>query len=206
MGLPSSPSSCHLVNVIDFGLAKKYKDPMTGDHIPYRQDDSHGVGTSLFAGINTHRGIGTLPYVLPSFSTHTIYPESSRRDDLESLAYMLIYFLRGTLPWRRIRSPSISTTWSLIFQKKLECEALLTVGLPEEFDLLYKYSRRLGFDDIPDYEGLRQLFRALGESKGVDYNAVPKFDWDTVNGKTGRVAGGTGHGGRYCEACNKRQR
>lgn len=119
---------------------------------------------------------------------------------------MLIYFLRGTLPWRRIRNPSISTTWSLILSKKLEVEPLLTVGLPEEFDVLYKYSRGLGFDDLPDYEGLRRLFRDLGERKGVDYDAVPRFDWDTPNGKAGRKVGSTVHGGRYCEACNKRQR
>ena len=48
----------HLVNVIDFGLAKKYRDVRSGAHIPYRQDAHHGVGTSLFASINTHLGIG----------------------------------------------------------------------------------------------------------------------------------------------------
>ncbi|PPR02896.1 hypothetical protein CVT24_002280, partial [Panaeolus cyanescens] len=79
----------HMVNVIDFGLAKKYRDARTSNHIPYKQDDFHGVGTSLFAAINTHLGV-----------------ESSRRDDLESLAYMLIYFLRGTLPWRKLRAPT----------------------------------------------------------------------------------------------------
>ncbi|KAF7416197.1 hypothetical protein PC9H_002461 [Pleurotus ostreatus] len=85
--------SAHLVNVIDFGLAKKFRDPRTGAHIPYHQDSIHGVGTSLFASINTHMGI-----------------DCSRRDDLESLSYMLIYFLRGTLPWRKIRyQPPLST-------------------------------------------------------------------------------------------------
>lgn len=52
--------SAHLVNVIDFGLAKKFRDPRTGAHIPYHQDSIHGVGTSLFASINTHMGIGEL--------------------------------------------------------------------------------------------------------------------------------------------------
>lgn len=50
----------HLVNVIDFGLAKKFRDPKTSAHIPYRQDNHHGVGTSLFASINAHLGIGEL--------------------------------------------------------------------------------------------------------------------------------------------------
>ena len=52
-----SPAETQL-NVIDFGLAKKYRDPLTGEHIPYHQDDHHGVGTSLFASIHTHDGIG----------------------------------------------------------------------------------------------------------------------------------------------------
>lgn len=53
------------VNVIDFGLAKKFRDPRSGGHIPYRQDEHHGVGTSLFAAINTHLGIGQFsPYPL----------------------------------------------------------------------------------------------------------------------------------------------
>lgn len=50
--------AAHLVNVIDFGLAKKFRDPRTSNHIPYKQDDVHGVGTSLFAAINTHLGVG----------------------------------------------------------------------------------------------------------------------------------------------------
>ena len=48
-----------MVNVIDFGLAKKFRDSKTSLHIPYKQDDYHGVGTSLFAAINTHLGVGT---------------------------------------------------------------------------------------------------------------------------------------------------
>jgi casein kinase I family protein HRR25 len=52
--------AAHLVNVIDFGLAKKFRDSRTSDHIAYRQDERHGVGTSLFAAINTHLGIGAL--------------------------------------------------------------------------------------------------------------------------------------------------
>ena len=50
-----------IVNVIDFGLAKKYRDPLSGQHIPYKQDvdGTHGVGTCLFAALNTHLGIGS---------------------------------------------------------------------------------------------------------------------------------------------------
>ena len=162
--VPKTLDSSHpddVVNVIDFGLAKKFRDPRTGAHIPYHQDDHHGVGTCLFAAINTHLGI-----------------ECSRRDDLEGLAYMLIYFLRGTLPWRKIKGSTVSETWDLIRDKKIETEAVLTVGLPPEFDIYYKYVRALEFDDLPDYEGLRELFRGLAERQGIEYDGV--FDWSVA--------------------------
>ncbi|RDB22353.1 Casein kinase I isoform delta [Hypsizygus marmoreus] len=212
--------AAHMVNVIDFGLAKKFRDSRTSNHIPYKQDGYHGVGTSLFAAINTHFGV-----------------ESSRRDDLESLAYMLIYFLRGTLPWRKIRAPQsppsapsptpsnlhpaspippqhynpVSATWDLIRDAKLEAEPLLTLGLPPEFDVLYRYARGLEFDDLPDYEGLRQLFRGLAERVGVAYDGV--YDWSvpkansSQEGHRGRsISEGHGGGGRrYCAACHKRK-
>jgi casein kinase I family protein HRR25 len=212
--------AAHLVNVIDFGLAKKFRDSKTFNHIPFKQDEMHGVGTSMFAAINTHLGI-----------------EASRRDDLESLAYMLIYFIRGTLPWRKLRAPStapvsttpdisdattpngpdaynpISATWDLIRDSKLANEPLLTVGLHPEFDVLYKYARGLEFDDLPDYEGLRRLFRGLGERMGMEYDDI--YDWTvTSEGKKGphpkrhptrSVSEGSGRR-RYCEACNAKGR
>lgn len=120
--------------------------------------------------------------------------ECSRRDDLESLAYMLVYFLRGTLPWRRIKGTNITETWDLIKDKKIEVESLLTVGLPVEFDILFKYARGLEFDDLPDYEGLRALFRGLAERQGIQYDDV--YDW-TIGKSKGRK--------RFCEACNARK-
>ncbi|PFH46532.1 hypothetical protein AMATHDRAFT_154561 [Amanita thiersii Skay4041] len=215
--------AAHLVNVIDFGLAKKYRDTRTLVHIPYKKGEGHGVGTSLFAAINTHIGI-----------------ESSRRDDLESLAYMLIYFLRGTLPWRKIRAPHtppmltapasegngglsdrqeqqnnnynpVSATWDLIRDAKISAEPLLTLGLPPEFDILYRYARGLEFDDLPDYEGLRRLFQGLGERVGIDYDGV--FDWTIpgmrhhriVNRRTSEGSSRKLGGGRVCEACSSRR-
>ncbi|CAK5263615.1 unnamed protein product [Mycena citricolor] len=188
-----------MVNVIDFGLAKKFRDPRTLLHIPFKQDDYHGVGTSLFAAINTHLGA-----------------ESSRRDDLESLAYMLIYFLRGSLPWRKLRAPAappssqvvspsnpynpVSVTWDLIRDAKLAAEPLLTCGLPPEFDVLYRYARGLEFDDLPDYEGLRALFRGLAERMDIEYDG--DFDWSVPPPKN---ATHSSPKGRFCEACHRRQ-
>ena len=229
----------HMVNVIDFGLAKKFRDSKTSTHIPYKQDDFHGVGTSLFAAINTHLGVGLsssqlFSYLPLPYAFHFI-SESSRRDDLESLAYMLIYFIRGTLPWRKLRAspdppaqsnhtPSqeeiirqnynpVSATWDLIRDAKIANEELLTLGLPPEFDVLYRYARTLEFDDLPDYEGLRNLFRGLAERMGVEYDGV--YDWSVPPtagppiGGPGRrsISEGSGSGGRrYCEACNARRR
>ncbi|KAG7085731.1 hypothetical protein E1B28_003274 [Marasmius oreades] len=214
--IPDSLPSESTVNIIDFGLAKKYRDPVTGDHTPYHQNEHglHGVGTSLFASLNTHLGI-----------------ESSRRDDLESLAYMFIYFLRGTLPWRKLRGPThpppgidpatynpTTYTWNLIRDSKLaiEAEDSLCKGLPEEFTVFYKYTRSLSFTDLPDYDGLRALFRGLAERAGIEYDGV--FDWTLSDPSetshrshkhsSRRSSPSESHapvgGGRFCEACNKR--
>ncbi|TDL20425.1 kinase-like protein [Rickenella mellea] len=205
--VPPSPSASR-VNVIDFGFAKKYADPLTKTHIPFSRDENHGVGTPLFASINTHRG-----------------EECSRRDDLESLAYTLIYFLRGTLPWRKLKSSPTNTNtnttastaapstpkqvWDRILASKLLAESStpspLTAGLPEEFDIFYRYARGLEFGDLPDYRGCRTLFRRLALRKGIVYDG--KFDWSVGgghggSGTVGRAAGGGGGRRRKgCEAC-----
>ncbi|THH16032.1 hypothetical protein EW146_g4529 [Bondarzewia mesenterica] len=203
----------HLVNVIDFGLAKKFRDPRTGGHIPYHQDPHHGVGTSLFAAINTHLGVGKTTSAMHLNRPMLTSPaECSPRDDLESLSYMLVYFLRGTLPWRKMKSTTVAGTWDLIRDSKIASESTLTHNLPREFGILYQYSRSLAFGDEPDYPGMRELLRGLGNRIGVLYpedqdmtsssNAgVPEgwcgFDW---------MVGGVGvRRGRVCAACNKRR-
>lgn len=107
---------------------------------------------------------------------------------------MLVYFFRGTLPWRRLKGKDITETWDIIRDKKLEAEPILTVGLPDEFEKLYKYARGLEFDDLPDYDGIRGMFRRLAERQGIEYDGV--YDWTIGKSKARK---------RFCEACNARR-
>jgi casein kinase I family protein HRR25 len=200
----------HLVNVIDFGLAKKFRD-RDGAHIPYKQDPHHGVGTSLFASINTHLGIGqsslrSSPSKSASLSIHVA--EASPRDDLESLSYMLVYFLRGTLPWRKLKSATVAGTWDLIRDAKLSNGSALHAGLPREFAMMHEYARALEFGDVPDYMGLRTMLRELGARVGAKYPALEDDDgaadqWGAFDWNIGRVE--SVRRGRVCEACKRRE-
>jgi casein kinase I family protein HRR25 len=201
----------HLVNVIDFGLAKKFRD-RDGAHIPYKQDPHHGVGTSLFASINTHLGIGQFfvhsspPSKSASLSLHLA--EASPRDDLESLSYMLVYFMRGTLPWRKLKAATVAGTWDLIRDAKLSIGSALHAGLPREFAMLHEYARALEFGDVPDYMGMRAMLRELGTRVGAKYPALDDDvgaadQWGAFDWNVGRV--GSQRRGRVCEACKRRE-
>lgn len=146
------------VNVIDFGLAKKYRDPRTHLHIPYRENKNL-TGTARYASVNTHLGI-----------------EQSRRDDLESLGYVLIYFCRGTLPWQGLKAATKRQKYDRIMEKKMTISNdVLTKGLPAEFLEYMRYIKNLRFDDKPDYPYLRKLFRDLFKRENYRYDYV--FDW-----------------------------
>ena len=148
----------HFVYVIDFGLAKRFRDPRTGEHIPYR-DGKNLTGTARYASVNTHLGI-----------------EQSRRDDLESLGLVLIYFLKGQLPWQGLAARTKKEKYEKIRDKKLitSIEAL-TKGLPEEFSIYLNYCRSMKFEEKPDIAYLRKLYKDLFYRMGYDYDFV--FDW-----------------------------
>jgi casein kinase 1 len=148
----------HHVYLIDFGLAKKYRDPKTHQHIPYRENKNL-TGTARYASINTHLGI-----------------EQSRRDDLESLGYLLMYFCRGSLPWQGLKAATKKQKYDKISEKKMSTPVdVLCKGFPPEFATFVNYTRSLRFEDKPDYHYLRKLFRDLfiKESYQMDY----VFDW-----------------------------
>jgi casein kinase I family protein HRR25 len=107
---------------------------------------------------------------------------------------MLIYFLRGTLPWRKIKGATVAETWDAIRDKKLEALSVLTVGLPVEFEIFFNYARGLEFEDLPDYAGLRDLFKGLAKKKNIEYDEV--YDWTLPRRRTTK---------RFCEACNARR-
>jgi serine/threonine protein kinase len=146
------------VYLIDYNLSRKFRDTKTLSHIPYRESCSL-VGTVRYASISAQLGI-----------------EQSRRDDLESLGYLLVYFLRGHLPWQALQA----TTKAEKNQEILECKIntlaeTLCEGLPEEFALYLNYVRNLQFDEKPDYSFLRKIFKDLFIKQGYDYDL--SFDW-----------------------------
>ncbi|KAF8595057.1 kinase-like protein [Ceratobasidium sp. AG-I] len=156
------------VNVIDFGLTKKYRDPKTHLHIPYRENKNL-TGTARYTSINTHLGVGCLQKL-------TCITEQARRDDLESLAYVLMYFLRGQLPWQGLKAATKKQKYNRIMEKKMTTPAdLLCRGFPNEFGIFLNYCRALRFDDKPDYSYLRKLFHDLFVREGYQYDYV--FDW-----------------------------
>ncbi|KAK6941363.1 hypothetical protein RJ641_026740 [Dillenia turbinata] len=157
------------VYIIDFGLAKKYRDTSTHQHIPYRENKNL-TGTARYASMNTHLGI-----------------EQSRRDDLESLGYVLMYFLRGSLPWQGLKAGTKKQKYEKISEKKVSTsiEALCR-GYPTEFASYFHYCRSLRFDDKPDYAYLKRIFRDLFIREGFQFDYV--FDWTILKYQQSQIA------------------
>ncbi|KAG5466683.1 hypothetical protein LSCM1_00853 [Leishmania martiniquensis] len=160
----------HHVYIIDFGLAKSYRDPRTHAHIPYKEGKSL-TGTARYCSINTHLGV-----------------EQGRRDDMEGIGYLLIYLLRGSLPWQGLKAPNKDHKYSTIAHVKM-CTSVdvLCNDLPVEFASLINYSRALRFEERPEYGYLRSLFRRLFEREGYQDDYV--YDWTVRNMQETLVAG-----------------
>jgi casein kinase 1/casein kinase I family protein HRR25 len=151
-----------VIHIIDFGLAKKYRDPRSHQHIPYRENKNL-TGTARYASINTHIGI-----------------EQSRRDDLESLGYVLMYFIRGSLPWQGLKANTKKQKYERIMDRKMSTSTeQLCKGYPTEFRSYFEYCRSLRFEDRPDYAYLKRLFKELFYRKGFQYDNL--FDWTVLN-------------------------
>ena len=150
------------VYIIDYGLAKKYRDPKTQQHIPYREGKNL-TGTARYASINTHLGI-----------------EQSRRDDMEGLGYVLVYFLRGQLPWQGLAAHTKKEKYDKIMEKKIGTTVdVLCRGFPAEFATYLNYCKSLRFEDRPDYAYLKRMFKDLFTREHFEYDFI--FDWTVLN-------------------------
>ncbi|KAL7718446.1 non-specific serine/threonine protein kinase [Entamoeba marina] len=129
-------------------------------HFVYIIDfDKSLTGTARYASINNHRGY-----------------EQSRRDDLESLAYMFIYFLKGKLPWQGINRQNNTEKFDRICRKKMDMAPEdLCVDLPPEFASFLSYSRSLKFEEEPRYAYWREAFQNVAREHEIDYDG--EFDW-----------------------------
>ena len=158
--------------LIDFGLSKKYRDPVTQEHIPF-SDKKRLTGTIRYASLNTHNGL-----------------EQSRRDDLESIGFMVVFFLNGKLPWQGLTISDKNLTvdeqnrlkMSRIRNLKDTTPEVICKDLPEVFTWYLNYCRALKFDQTPDYSLIREEFRKLFREKGFECdsegNPIPNFEWN----------------------------
>lgn len=129
------------VYIIDFGLAKRFLIKGTKEHIPFINGKPL-IGTPKYASLNAHLGF-----------------EQSRRDDLESLGYSIIYMLKGSLPWQGIKARNEE-----LYQKIMEMKRNIKIedlcqGCPAIIAQYMHYCRNLNFEEEPNYECLRILFR-----------------------------------------------
>lgn len=154
------------VHLIDFGMAKQYRDPRTKQHIPYREKKSLS-GTARYMSINTHLG-----------------REQLRRDDLEALGHVFFYFLRGQLPWQGLKAPTNKQKYEKIGDKKRTTSSnVLCEGLPKQFAEYLDSVRSLPFEAEPAYEEYRMLLLSVLDDQGT--RADGDFDWMHLNGGKG---------------------
>lgn len=146
--------------LVDFGLSKFYLND-EGEHVPCREDDVI-VGTMRYISLNVHHK-----------------RTCSRRDDLESLAYMLIFMLRGTLPWAGLRENTITRMERKVRRLKQHTPIEeICAGVPREFQVFLQEVRKLGYDEEPKYAQYREMFMKLFRSCGFVYDL--RFDWQGI--------------------------
>ena len=149
------------IYLLDFGLSKKYRSSKTKKHFPFTQGKKL-IGNARYSSINALNG-----------------NTQSRRDDLESLGYLLLYLLLGRLPWQGYISHSKEDKYYKIKQiKNQTTPEELCEGLPPQFEEYIKYTRNLEYEQDPDYNYLRNLF--LSVLKNYNWEFDYYYDWDQV--------------------------
>lgn len=146
------------VYIVDFGLVRPYLDAGTGAHHAFGSA-SHNAGTMRYASIGMQKGW-----------------LQSRRDDLESAAYVLLYLAKGRLPWQGLKVPDGKDRDAEVLRVKTETPlADMCAGLPPVFADLIAYARDLDFEQAPDYGRWRMAFRTTALRVGLTYDGM--FDW-----------------------------
>jgi serine/threonine protein kinase len=157
---------CNTVYLIDYGLAKRYINSVTREHIPFSEKKSM-IGTPRYCSLNSLMGY-----------------EQSRRDDLESLGYCLIYMLKGNLPWQGIRGATNEEKNLKVRDMKAKIPLTeLCKGLPKEVLQYMHYCRSLTFDEKPSYSELHSLLNKVF-IKNTCLNNF-KYDWHAMKRKAG---------------------
>lgn len=165
IGRPGTQNA-NLIYVVDFGMAKQYRDPVTLQHIPYRERKSLS-GTARYMSINTHLG-----------------REQSRRDDLEALGHVFMYFLRGGLPWQGLKAQTNKQKYEKIGEKKRVTRvSVLCQGFPPQFAEYMTYVRNLHFEETPNYDYMRDLMTEALRSTGQQEDG--EYDWMLLNDRKG---------------------
>lgn len=147
----------NVLHIIDFGLSKQYWEK-SGRHIAFKQG-RHLTGTARYASIRAHQG-----------------HEQGRRDDLEAIGHMLLYFLRGALPWSGLDAKTKEDKYLKIQQKKESFPLKeLCQGHPDAFLTYLQTTRAMEFDERPDYNELRSRFSKAFTESSYEWDFA--FDW-----------------------------
>ena len=153
------------IYLLDFGLAKRYRDEYTHIHIPLKENRNL-TGTARYASCNAHNGL-----------------EQSRRDDMESIAYVILYFFRKKLPWQGLKCKDKNEKHAKIKEMKMSITPeKLFEGLPKEFADYLTMVKKLGFEDEPAYKSYIQMFNKLFKAKEFEMDYI--YDWVTVKNNT----------------------
>ena len=153
------------IYLLDFGLAKRYRDEYTHIHIPLKEIRNL-TGTARYASCNAHNGL-----------------EQSRRDDMESIAYVILYFFRKKLPWQGLKCKDKNEKHAKIKEIKMSMTPeKLFEGLPKEFADYLTMVKKLGFEDEPTYKNYIQMFTRLFKAKEFEMDYI--YDWVTVKNNT----------------------
>ena len=149
----------NIIYIVDFGLCKKYRSSKTGKHVLPKYTGRFN-GTLLYASQYAVRG-----------------KESSRRDDLISLGYLLIYLIKRRLPWTKdFKNLNKQQYRQMLYNKESNANGELFKELPQEFIDYVEYAKKLKFEEEPDYPRLRCLFFNLLERMKINYQTLT-FSW-----------------------------